>query len=138
MGKFKVEQERQMGRFKVENETVLDDKTNLMWMQKPLDGTFTFDEAIKLNREFAGFSDWRMPTIDELSSIMNYQAHQARSKEFVFTDEGNWFWSSSPYVGDTTYYAWYFNFSYGDVGNLSYRGNAFPVRLVRDCTSEEK
>ena len=137
MGKFKVEQERQMGRFKVENETVLDDKTNLMWMQKPLDGTFTFDEAIKLNREFAGFSDWRMPTIDELSSIMNYQTHQARSKEFVFTDEGNWFWSSSLYKDDIRD-AWGVYYYDGFAVDHIPRTETFPIRLVRDCTSEEK
>ena len=124
-----------MNRFKVENETVLDEKTNLMWMQKPLEGVFTFDEAIAIKKEFAGFDDWRMPTIDELVSIVNCQSKPSYFEVFVSADESDMIWSSSPYVDDT-YYAWYFNFSYGDV---SYGGRyyAFQVQLVRDCASTE-
>ena len=121
-----------MNRFKVENETVLDTKTNLMWMQNQLDGEFTFDEAIVITHEFAGFNDWRLPTIEELFSIINYQANPAYFEEFRFEVIDSRFWSSSPYVGDANY-AWSVYFSGGSVG-YGNRSSAFPVRLVRvDC-----
>ena len=47
-----------MSRFKVENKIVIDTKTNLMWMQNQLNGVFTFNEAIAITHEFAGFNDW--------------------------------------------------------------------------------
>ena len=119
-----------MNRFRVENGTVLDTKTNLMWMQNQLDREFTFDEAIVITHEFAGFNDWRLPTIDELASIINYQSNPAYFEEFRFEVIDSRFWSSSPYVGDT-YYAWYVYFDGGDV-SYNYRGDAFPVRLVRE------
>ena len=122
-----------MSRFKVENKTVIDIKTNLMWMQNQLDGEFTFDEAIKITHEFAGFNDWRLPTIEELSSIVNYQSNPAYFEEFRFAVIDSRFWSSSPYVGNTNY-AWSVYFYDGFVDyDVSYgRRNAFPVRLVRE------
>ena len=122
-----------MNRFKVENETVLDTKTNLMWMQNSLEEEFTFAEAINIKKEFAGFDDWRLPTIDELVAIINYQAHPAYFEGFMSTESSStlfYFWSSSPYVGNPSYYAWSVNFNGGFVG-LNHRNGAFPVRLVR-------
>ena len=126
-----------MNRFRVENETVLDTKTNLMWMQNQLDGEFTFDEANSINHEFAGFNDWRLPTIEELSSIINYQSNPAYFEEFRFEVIDSRFWSSSPYVG-STYNAWGVIFNNGNVDDYYFRYNAFPVRLVRNNVGELK
>ena len=119
-----------MNRFKVENGTILDTKTRLMWMQNPLDRVFTFDEAINITHEFADFNDWRLPTIEELSSIINYQTNPAYFEEFIPYRNDSLFWSSSPYVGSTGY-AWCVSFNSGGVYNND-RSYAFPVRLVRE------
>ena len=73
---------------------------------------------------------WRLPNVKELSSI----ADKSRSNPAIDTvafpaTPANWFWSSSPYVGDASI-AWFVYFSNGYVG-YDYRSNALHVRLVR-------
>jgi hypothetical protein len=111
------------------NGTLTDSKTGLMW-KRVGEGKFTWDEAIKFDGKdkvvrFGGFSDWRLPTIDELKSLLLPSAPYVC--EAAFSNSREWFWSSSPSVDSL---AWYVNF--GD-GNVSYydRGGAFAVRLVR-------
>ncbi|ETR68853.1 MAG: hypothetical protein OMM_04312 [Candidatus Magnetoglobus multicellularis str. Araruama] len=55
--------------------TVFDRRTGLMWQKSGSDNYMSFDSAEKyvqkLNRRnFAGYSDWRLPTIEELASLM--------------------------------------------------------------------
>lgn len=110
---------------------------------------FTFDEAQKQ----AG-NGWRVPTIRELASLIycssgrtsntadlkdggplvanecdgNYLKPTINNAAFLATSTG-WFWSSSPYVGNSDD-AWYAAFGYGGVGN-SRLGYGRAVRLVR-------
>lgn len=56
-------------------DVVVDASTGLMWQQGGSDRTMTLDEANTyvhdLNRNrFAGFSDWRLPTVEELLSLV--------------------------------------------------------------------
>lgn len=65
-----------------DNGTVFDTKKNLLWMRCSLgelweDSTcwnvperFTWNEAIKQTTTFAKHSDWRLPTIEELESLI--------------------------------------------------------------------
>jgi hypothetical protein len=66
-----------------------------------------------------GHTDWRLPTKKELNGLVKTEA----------APKNGWFWSSSPYVGDSGS-AWYVCFYYGYVyfyGRYSY----LQVRLVR-------
>lgn len=78
-----------------------------------------------------GYTDWRLPTADELQGIVDYGvAHPGP------TVDANWFpntvgwayWSSSPYVS-LAYAAWYVEFGNGSV-HSDYRFD-YHVRLVR-------
>jgi len=58
-----------------ENGTITDRSTGLMWQQAGSNFEMFFSEAKKyllgLNKDrFGGYSDWRLPTIDELSSLI--------------------------------------------------------------------
>lgn len=79
--------------------TVTDLNTGLMWQQTPGDKV-TFDEAVAGAETFnlAGYDDWRLPTIKELYSLIDFRGNTGMTVE-----------SSVPYI-DTDY----FDFEYGD------------------------
>jgi len=77
--------------------TVMDKKTGLMWtlvdsgIKRP-DQCLTYDmarEYIK-NLSTGGYSDWQMPTPEQLAGIY-------KKKPFFPADETNWYWSSENY-----------------------------------------
>ena len=111
------------------NGIVQDTRTNLMWKQKP-EGEYKWGAAMKKfgsNVSFAGYNDWRMPTIDELKTLLS----EKDSKELkVFFGWSETFWSSSP-VADNSSNAWHVNFSNGHYYNWYSKSNAYQVRLVR-------
>ena len=124
------------GRYWVaEDSTVLDKQTGLMWMQSALPDTFTFAEAqwavqnLNAQKGYAGHTDWRMPSQDELLSLVVEGNYPCICQE-AFTDTPEaWFWTGTHYpenIGD----AWTVYFGYGGV----YSSNQYffnHVRLVR-------
>lgn len=80
--------------------TVTDLQTGLMWQQTPDPNKFTFADAVAggATFNFAGHTDWRLPTIKELYSLMDFSGSS-------FVDAA----SSVPYINTD-----YFDFEYGD------------------------
>lgn len=122
--------------------TVTDSLTGLMWKrcaegQEWRGGSaqgrpqrFTLIAAKKIQSEFAGYDDWRLPTLNELQSIIDGSRSTQALDENAFSGystESPLFWSS------TVEGAWYVSF---------YSGKSFAgvqeatncVRLVRDST----
>ena len=59
------------------------------------DGTDTYDFTNKLNAaQFGGFSDWRLPTVKELCSIINKDITYLNTEYFPSTP-GSFYWSST-------------------------------------------
>ncbi|MCU4162502.1 DUF1566 domain-containing protein [Carboxylicivirga caseinilyticus] len=83
--------------------TITDKVTGLMWQQDPGE-KMTYDEAISLlsSIELAGYTDWRMPTIKELYSLIQFNGTDPSGYESSFTD------GLQPFIDDN-----YFVFSYG-------------------------
>ena len=112
------------------NGTVTDTKTQLMWKQASETGEYTWDAAMAKfgkNVSFAGYDDWRMPTKEELKTLVD-KTHCPTIDPTAFPNtQSTWYWSST--ARDTSN-AWYVNFSNGnDYWSNRYVGN--HVRLVR-------
>lgn len=58
-------------RYQINTHTVLDTQTGLMWQRNLSVDEYTFANAIKQARSWRidGYTDWRMPTIDELRTL---------------------------------------------------------------------
>jgi len=84
--------------------TVTDNNTGLMWTKNAGD-KMQYSEAISLsgNYEFAGYNDWRVPTIKELYSLIDFDGEDIDPTS-TNTDNQN------PFI-DTDY----FEFKYGDL-----------------------
>lgn len=125
--------------------TVTHKTTGLTWMRCALgqkwtgsscsgtESTYTYEQAVALKRSFAGHSDWRVPNIAELQTIVEREHIYPAINNTIFPTHNNAFWSSSPHAGNPLV-AWYVAFSYGGDGS-SYRRYNLPVRLVRASQS---
>ncbi len=93
-------------------------------------GTYTWASASALNVTFAGKSDWRLPSIAELQTIVERSAYSPAINTAIFPNTPSAdFWSASPESGFSSY-AWTSSFSYsGSIGNA--KSGTYRVRLVR-------
>ena len=123
--------------------TVLDKVTNLMWLHcslgqsgnNCLTGTATemnWKNALLAadGFSFAGFSDWRVPNIKELYTIVERRCYSPSVNTNIFpaTTQQN-YWTSSPDVG-LAGNAWSVD-SYGEAFRQD-QSSMYNVRLVRD------
>ncbi|MFZ4440040.1 MAG: DUF1566 domain-containing protein [Syntrophales bacterium] len=117
------------------NGTVSDTATGLMWQQETVreidwKTALAYAEGLSL----AGYDDWRLPTITELQTIVDYR-HRAPAIDTTFFPDtlSSIYLSSTPYAlagGD--YYAWTFDFSDGSSsGRKRDKWTASAARVVR-------
>ncbi len=125
------------------NGTVTHKKTGLIWQRCALGQTWTgtncsgtastynYEQAKALTANFAGQSDWRLPNIAELETLVERDNYSPAINNTIFPNTifDNYFWSSSLYASYDVM-AWMMSFNYGKI----YMGNktiSLPVRLVR-------
>ena len=153
----KPQENRTIGRYIDHgNGTVTDAETGLMWKRclEGLSGVnceegkverYTWNEAVKRfkNVEYAGYADWRLPTIDELETLVycskgkdkkgdckdGSEKPTINQQAFPNTETSN-VWSGSPNA-DYSGYAWSVYF-YNGSSYIGFRSSNYAVRLLRD------
>ncbi|MCL4707057.1 DUF1566 domain-containing protein [bacterium] len=112
---------------------VLDKTTGLLWQQSGSDGTMVFKEAEQYVRglnekRFAGYDDWRLPTLEEAMSLMESKKHGELYLDRVFDHKQQWIWTSDHHDESA---AWVVGFGYGGCYYTLVDLNYSCVRVVR-------
>jgi hypothetical protein len=96
--------------------------------------TYTFPTYVNEHGGLCGFTDWRLPSLRALRSILDYSVPQPGPTidTGFFPNNGDEFWSASPSVGYGAP-AWCISFVFHLSGDAHQCGKAasIPVRLVR-------
>ncbi|MCP4106255.1 MAG: DUF1566 domain-containing protein [Desulfobacteraceae bacterium] len=121
-----------------EDGTVTDNVTGLMWQQSGSDNYIYFENVQayidSLNHEqFAGYNNWRLPTLEELASLFENKQVNGRYIDPVFASKQRWCLSADKNVSGR---AWDVYFNSGDV-NWDYVDSGNYVRAVRLQTIKE-
>ena len=96
------------------------------------DNTYNSVNALEMskNLNYAGYTDWKLPNVKELMSIVDYGLVSPSINATAFPNtQSNYYWSSTIYA-DGTGYAWVVDFGSGSVNN-DFRGYGYYVRPVR-------
>ena len=123
---------------------VKDDITGLIWERKTNDDSihdkdniYIFSNASDVfiaalnSNSFGGYSDWRMPTVNELHSITHLGIiHPAINTDYFPDTMSSNYWSSTARASDTLF-AWNVEFNFGS-DTYSYKTtHSYHVRAVR-------
>ena len=104
--------------------TITDRITGLMWQKSGSAHNILWLQATryiqKLNRErFAGYSDWRLPTVEELASLMMRTKERGLYLSSLFDRTQKKCWSADslprPRPGSAVYEDWIISFSNGSI-----------------------
>jgi hypothetical protein len=120
------------GRFIANNdETVLDTKTNLMWAAKDKGSAMNWANAKRYceNYRGAGYTDWRMPTQDELDALYLSGAARGTPDVPIKLPNNSSVWASETSGSNAAYVVFGFQFRFMGPKSMEYN-RALPVRSV--------
>ncbi|MEW6380808.1 MAG: DUF1566 domain-containing protein [bacterium] len=112
--------------------TVSDETSGLMWQQETA-GPMSWEEALRYceGLTLGGYSDWRLPNINELQFLVDYSRYNpAINPELFPTTQASGYWSSTVNHCSPDN-AWYVGFDYGWISYGSRGAGKYNVRAVR-------
>lgn len=116
------------------NGTVVYYDENYCWQKEVLDFSMEWDDAELYCKELAlgGYDDWRLPTLEELEVIVDYDAvGDVRINAVAFSNTlKKHYWTSTEYRGKLNTH-WYIHFELGHQG-YARDYNLYEVRCVRE------
>ncbi|EJF07495.1 Protein of unknown function (DUF1566) [Thiovulum sp. ES] len=117
-------------RFQISGDLIKDFRTDLMWQRESSSNTMNWKSAIQYceNLSLGGYRDWRLPHIDELKSIVNYNAYKPATFNRFKLKTTDWHWAITKYNNSSS---WIVNFNGGDDGWDRQADDSFAV-CVRD------
>lgn len=114
------------------NGIVKDNATGLEWQDESIMDTgvsFSSANVYCTNLVLASYSDWRLPTIDELFTIVDRSKINPSAFDAFMNKKADYYWSSTNYISDSNY-GWMINFDAGkDI--VSPTSTSGYVRCVR-------
>lgn len=113
-------------------QVVFDRATGLRWQRGGSTEEITFAKAqeylAEMNRQkFAGYDDWRLPTLEEAMSLMEPKRSGELHIDKIFDRAQQWIWTSDRASGSSCWVAY---FGYGDCSHQPADHGGY-VRLVR-------
>jgi Protein of unknown function (DUF1566) len=117
-------------------DAVLDNTTQLIWTVKET-ARYTWKKAAAAVKKLdtAGFTDWRLPTVEELFLLADRTKHSPAIDTTFFPDcKSDWYWTATPAACSPGGFAWFVGFRYG-VAGWGLQGNGNDVRAVRASQS---
>ena len=117
------------------DDVVLDKETCLIWERSPISEKKEWDPAIlySYTKALAGRKGWRLPTIEELLSLVDPTQSNPTLPEghpFINVQLDNFYWSSTLGMSSLPSYAWGYNFGNADTSNCL-KSDKYYVWLVR-------
>ena len=129
-----------------QNGVAKDNVTGLMWQDEPITeaektayenttnngkaGNWNYAKAYCENLTLGGFSDWRLPNIYELTTLLdNTKSSEPYVIDAIENIASSYYWSSTTYASDSSG-AWGVGFKYGNVVWLN-KASSYYVRCVR-------
>ncbi len=130
----RVAEQAKRERWQRSGSTVTDTKLGLMWQDnskaKSIKKKWSSAKSYCRNLTLAGHSDWRLPSYDELLTIVDYDRYKPAIMPGFQNVASSRYWSSSEYVSDAEY-AWNVNFKDGNAGDFTESDEGY-VRCVRE------
>ena len=120
-----------------DNKTVSDSTTNLMWQDDYFSGQTQLSHADAItycnNLTLGGYSDWRLPNINELHTIVDYTNNTIAFTSSATANYINYFWSSTRSKDDPTgqFYR-YLSFDGGANDGSIKEDSTLNIRCVRN------
>jgi len=119
-------------RYTAGEDVVTDNTTGLMWTRYDVTTKrVNWADAKKATvaAKVGGYDDWRLPTIQELLSLVDYSRSEP-AIDPIFGCQPSWYWTGTPLASSPSDLAWLVRFYLGNSSWLTQLSEGF-VRAVR-------